>query len=104
MRIAMCVVKKSEKISNVLNSTHTDDMWVEHDNAAAPCAHLSPTDALYNEESPITNTVPIRKLYFLLLFTIPLSLFAQLVDKTPAPIPIVPSVYNTEPWEDPLVS
>ncbi|MDB5249205.1 MAG: hypothetical protein JWQ40_3599 [Segetibacter sp.] len=29
---------------------------------------------------------------------------AQLVDKTPAAIPNVPAIYNTEPWEDPLVS
>jgi beta-galactosidase len=29
---------------------------------------------------------------------------AQLVDKTPAPVPVVPTVYSTEPWEDPLVS
>ncbi|MGB8192077.1 MAG: glycoside hydrolase family 2 TIM barrel-domain containing protein [Chitinophagaceae bacterium] len=29
---------------------------------------------------------------------------AQLVDKTPAAIPNSPSVYNREPWEDPLVS
>jgi beta-galactosidase len=30
--------------------------------------------------------------------------FAQLVDKTPAPVPVVPTVYDTEPWENPLVS
>jgi beta-galactosidase len=29
---------------------------------------------------------------------------AQLVDKTPAAIPNEPSIYNREPWEDPLVS
>ncbi|MDB5192910.1 MAG: hypothetical protein JWQ96_2473, partial [Segetibacter sp.] len=29
---------------------------------------------------------------------------AQLVDKTPAAIPNVPTVYNTEPWEDPTIS
>ena len=32
------------------------------------------------------------------------DLHAQLVDKTPAAIPNVPTIYNTEPWEDPLVS
>jgi hypothetical protein len=31
------------------------------------------------------------------------GLYAQLVDKTPAPIPNVPTVYNAEPWENPLV-
>ncbi|MDA3616481.1 glycoside hydrolase family 2 TIM barrel-domain containing protein [Polluticaenibacter yanchengensis] len=29
---------------------------------------------------------------------------AQLVDKTPAAIPNIPTIYNTEPWENPLVS
>ncbi len=29
---------------------------------------------------------------------------AQLVDKTPAAIPVAPSIYNREPYEDPLVS
>ena len=29
---------------------------------------------------------------------------AQLVDKTPAAIPNVPVVFNTEPYEDPIVS
>jgi beta-galactosidase len=29
---------------------------------------------------------------------------AQLVDKTPAPVPVAPSVYQTEPYEDPAVS
>lgn len=31
-------------------------------------------------------------------------LHAQLVDKTPAAVPVAPSVYNREPWEDPQVS
>jgi len=31
------------------------------------------------------------------------KLYAQLVDKTPAPIPNVPVVYDAEPWENPLV-
>ncbi|QES88597.1 glycoside hydrolase family 2 TIM barrel-domain containing protein [Rhizosphaericola mali] len=29
---------------------------------------------------------------------------AQLVDKTPAPVPVAPTIYSTEPYEDPLVS
>lgn len=29
---------------------------------------------------------------------------AQLVDKTPAAVPVAPSIYNREPFEDPLVS
>lgn len=37
------------------------------------------------------------------LFTVNSS-FAQLVDKTPAAVPVVPTVFNREPWEDPLVS
>lgn len=34
----------------------------------------------------------------------PMVVQAQLVDKSPAPVPVAPSVYNREPWEDPLVS
>jgi beta-galactosidase len=30
--------------------------------------------------------------------------FAQLVDKTPAAIPAIPTIYNTEPYEDPSVN
>ncbi|CAN5813695.1 glycoside hydrolase family 2 TIM barrel-domain containing protein [soil metagenome] len=32
------------------------------------------------------------------------GLYAQLVDKTPAAIPNAPTIYQTEPYEDPLVS
>ena len=39
-----------------------------------------------------------------LLFILSLQSSAQLVDKTPAAVPVVPTVYNREPWEDPLVS
>ncbi|HEY1113642.1 MAG TPA: glycoside hydrolase family 2 TIM barrel-domain containing protein, partial [Chitinophagaceae bacterium] len=50
-----------------------------------------------------------RKRRFIAFFAIsllagPYSLWAQLVDKTPAAIPNEPSIYNREPWEDPLVS
>ncbi|MEN0055504.1 MAG: sugar-binding domain-containing protein, partial [Mucilaginibacter sp.] len=31
------------------------------------------------------------------------KLYAQLVDKTPAPIPNVPVIYDAEPWENPQV-
>ena len=41
--------------------------------------------------------------FYFLLFTFHFSQ-AQLVDKTPAPVPVAPSVYNREPYEDPLVS
>lgn len=30
--------------------------------------------------------------------------FAQLVDKTPAAVPVAPTIFNREPYEDPLVS
>lgn len=48
----------------------------------------------------------IRKSNFIIIvcFVIQHSLFAQLVDKTPAAIPNLPVIYNSEPWEDPLVS
>ena len=43
--------------------------------------------------------------YFLITFLFVVSILqGQLVDKTPAPVPVAPSIYNTEPWEDPLVS
>jgi hypothetical protein len=32
------------------------------------------------------------------------NLAAQLVDKTPAAIPVAPSIYNREPYEDPTIS
>ncbi|MFY7829466.1 MAG: glycoside hydrolase family 2 TIM barrel-domain containing protein [Flectobacillus sp.] len=41
---------------------------------------------------------------WLLLALIPFTTMAQLVDKTPAPVPVVPTVYQTQPYEDPLVS
>ncbi|MCD0489370.1 DUF4981 domain-containing protein [Pedobacter sp. MC2016-14] len=47
----------------------------------------------------------INKISLSLLFgLISAAGFAQLVDKTPTAIPHVPTVYNREPWEDPLVS
>ena len=33
----------------------------------------------------------------------PSALFAQLVDKTPAAIPNAPTIYNAEPWQNPMV-
>ncbi|WP_207425260.1 glycoside hydrolase family 2 TIM barrel-domain containing protein [Pedobacter sp. SYSU D00535] len=38
------------------------------------------------------------------LFVSTLSSYSQLVDKTPAAVPVVPTIFNREPWEDPLVS
>ncbi|WP_462261205.1 glycoside hydrolase family 2 TIM barrel-domain containing protein [Ferruginibacter sp.] len=32
------------------------------------------------------------------------GLYAQLVDKTPAAVPVAPSIYNREPYEDPTIS
>lgn len=37
------------------------------------------------------------------MYLLPLSLFAQLVDKTPAAVPVAPTIFNAEPWENPLV-
>jgi beta-galactosidase len=46
----------------------------------------------------------MRKFIFLVFNVLfALGTHAQLVDKTPAPIPNVPVVYDTEPWENPLV-
>jgi beta-galactosidase len=45
----------------------------------------------------------ISSIYLLLIFFTCIG-HAQLVDKTPAAIPPAPVVYQTEPWEDPLVT
>lgn len=45
---------------------------------------------------------PVLVIFFS-LFSIHHSI-AQLVDKTPAAIPVVPTVYHAEPWQDPYVS
>lgn len=46
----------------------------------------------------------MRKFIFLVFNVLfALGTHAQLVDKTPAPIPNVPAVYDTEPWENPSV-
>lgn len=42
--------------------------------------------------------------YFLLIACLfPLFAKAQLVDKTPAPVPIAPGIYHFDPWEDPSI-
>src|ERR1035437_10090293 len=45
----------------------------------------------------------MKNILLLLLIILPFGLSAQLVDKTPAAIPNVPTIYNAEPWENPLV-
>ncbi len=45
-----------------------------------------------------------RIIIIISLIIIHANLFAQLVDKTPAAIPVAPTVYSREPYEDPLVS
>ena len=50
-----------------------------------------------------------NKLKHILLATLCLCAFvvqtkAQLIDKSPPPVPVAPTVYNREPYEDPLVS
>lgn len=47
----------------------------------------------------------MRKSFLLLLILLlNHAVFAQLVDKTPAAIPVVPTIFDTEPWENPLIS
>jgi len=45
-----------------------------------------------------------RLISFALLIVTAAVAQAQLVDKTPAAVPVAPSIYNREPFEDPLVS
>ena len=47
----------------------------------------------------------IQKIWLLFIFVFTYACaYSQLVDKTPAAIPNIPTIYNTEPWEDPTVS
>jgi beta-galactosidase len=46
----------------------------------------------------------MNKTFYLSILLLGTTAQAQLVDKTPAAIPNAPSVYHTEPYEDPLVS
>ena len=45
----------------------------------------------------------LLKYMLLILGLLPVASYAQLVDKTPAPVPVAPDVYHFDPWEDPLV-
>jgi beta-galactosidase len=46
-----------------------------------------------------------KKLFFLcVLCAFVGNVFAQLVDKTPAAVPVAPSIYNRESYEDPNIS
>ncbi|WP_207422561.1 glycoside hydrolase family 2 TIM barrel-domain containing protein [Desertivirga brevis] len=45
-----------------------------------------------------------RYLLIVPILALAVNSYAQLVDKTPAAVPVVPTIYNREPWEDPLVS
>jgi beta-galactosidase len=46
----------------------------------------------------------LRPLLLIPALVITVFTHAQLVDKTPAPIPHVPTIYNAEPWQDQAVS
>ena len=45
-----------------------------------------------------------RKLPFIILVLSYINTSAQLVDGTPAAIPVIPAIYYREPYEDPSVS
>ena len=45
---------------------------------------------------------PVKYILLLLSF-LPCLGYAQLVDKTPAPVPVAPDVYHFDPWEDPSI-
>ena len=48
----------------------------------------------------------MKKCFLILAMLVIVAPFvkAQLIDKSPPPVPVVPTVYDREPWEDPLVS
>lgn len=58
---------------------------------------------LFNEFKSQKSKAKKLTLFYILLFAFYFS-NAQLVDKTPAAIPNAPSIYNTEPYEDPGIS
>jgi beta-galactosidase len=47
-------------------------------------------------------TKPFKYILLLISF-LPCLSYAQLVDKTPAPVPVAPDVYHFDPWEDPSI-
>lgn len=55
---------------------------------------------------PQRDKGPLRKNFVLLvvLSALVVQSMAQLVDKTPAAVPVAPSIYNREPYEDPQIS
>jgi len=45
-----------------------------------------------------------KALSYIIWFTLSgMTAFAQLVDKTPAAVPVAPTIFNAEPWENPQV-
>ncbi|HMT75295.1 MAG TPA: glycoside hydrolase family 2 TIM barrel-domain containing protein [Chitinophagaceae bacterium] len=60
-------------------------------------------DVLFSKFKKQKSKIKSLSFFYFLLFTFHF-VQAQLVDKTPAPVPVAPSVYNREPYEDPLVS
>lgn len=59
--------------------------------------------SVVHSSSSLRRTLQLWCIFQLLLGSI-FTATAQLVDKTPAAIPNAPTVFNTEPYEDPLVS
>lgn len=60
-------------------------------------------NVLFSNVKKQKSKIKSLSFFYFLLLTFHFSQ-AQLVDKTPAPVPVAPSVYNREPYEDPLVS
>lgn len=60
-------------------------------------------DTLFSKVKKQKSKVKLLAFFYFSFFTFHFSQ-AQLVDNTPAPVPVAPSVYNREPFEDPYVS
>jgi beta-galactosidase len=66
--------------------------------AIAKCMRIAKSFSIADSKAPF------RGFGGFLLCLLAVPSFAQLVDKTPAAIPIAPSIYNREPYEDPTIS
>jgi beta-galactosidase len=71
--------------------------------SASLCHSLVRPDILFSKLKSKKSKFKRLLFFYFLLLNFDFA-HAQLVDKTPAAVPVAPSIYNREPYEDPLVS